>query len=250
VFEKIPSDRGERWQLMASVINLWLRPLADKDAVLPEELDQAEKRIGHQFPLALREWFQLAGNAHDIWSRQDRLFPHGFNVRNNVLVFCTENQGIWRMGVELGGQDPIDPPVVGWMDEACAGPHEFGQLNSSVSECGLQYLAWAMKYATRNRDFACYLGDDFARNGGRGSWKQDTMSVIQQHCIRCAFPTWRLWGWDNVFYEKTDLLIQVCHSDPVYPQIYVCPRMRASLEWFETAVRKTGFRWSSGRWYA
>ena len=75
----------------------------------------------------------------------------------DVLIFCWENQGIWRMGVRLNDCSQEDPPIVAWMNEAWDGPVEFGQLNNSFSECALQYLAWVMKWATRDPQSAFRL---------------------------------------------------------------------------------------------
>src|SRR5262249_44864064 len=130
MFTTIPDSRKARWQLMKSVIKEWLRPLTPKDRTPPAELDVLEGELGLRLPKALREWYELAGNAADIWSRQDRLvLPF---IDREVLVFGCENQSIWSMGVRLSDLGQDDPPVFGWMNEGSAGPSEFGQLNASV----------------------------------------------------------------------------------------------------------------------
>jgi hypothetical protein len=130
MFKKIPIPRPARWRLMQSIIRKWLRPLTAKDRFTPEELDRLEAKLPGPLPKALREWYQLAGHARDIWSTQDRLgLPF---IDRDVLVFCFENQGIWSMGVRASDLGQDDPPVFGWMNEGDAGPSEFGQLNASV----------------------------------------------------------------------------------------------------------------------
>jgi hypothetical protein len=76
-----------------------------------------------------------------------------------------------------------------------------------------------------------------------GFWKPATLSAIERHCVRCAIPVWRLWGWDNVFNENQDLLIPVRHAnaDTDDLDLYVAVRSRAALANFERIVRETGF---------
>jgi hypothetical protein len=232
---------------MQSIIRKWLRPLSPKDAFTSEELDCLEAPLGVRLPMALREWYQLAGKANDIWSTQDRLgLPF---LDRDVLIFAFENQSIWRMGVRVSDLDQDDPPVFGWMNEGDAGPSEFGQLNASVSECALQYLAWCLKWANLSK-IRRLLGIEYYE--GYGFWKSTTLSAIERHCVRCAFPVWRLWGWDTIFYESQDLLIQVRHlvdygSDS---DLYVAVRTKAALAKFERMVRDTGFGWAAdGGWF-
>jgi hypothetical protein len=246
MFKTIPASRQARWRLMTRVIGKWLRPLTDRDAISPEDLDRLEVQLGCRLPKALREWYQLAGNAHDIWSWQDRLVPPF--IDREVLVFCFENQSVWTMGVRLGDLNRVDPPVFAWMNEAYATPSEFGQLNATASECALQYLAWSMKCANRNPRFACHLGlEEF---DGYGSWQPATLAAIEHHCFRCAFPVWRLGERDNVFYESQDLLIQVGHKDAGgWSGLNATVRTKKALADFERMVRATGFEWAVGRWY-
>ena len=96
MFEKLPATRPARWRRMKSIIRKWLRPLTPADGIASEELDRVEGELGCPLPKALREWYQLAGNAQDIWSCQDRLVLP--SIDREVLVFCFENQGIWSMG--------------------------------------------------------------------------------------------------------------------------------------------------------
>lgn len=252
MFETIPARREDRWALMRSVIADWMRPLTDTDTVPAEQLDAAEARLGSRLPTALREWYRLAGNARDIWSWQDHLAsPEGLELRDGALVFAWENQSIWSMGVRLDAGDPDDPPVVGWMNEAWAGPVEFGPLNGSLSECALQYLAWVLKWAPRNPHFACRVASGFSEYGDFGWWTPATLTAIERASTRSAFPVWRLWGRDTVFYERPGLLVEVGH--PSYageqPLLYATVRTREALGAFERLVRGTGYRWASERWY-
>jgi len=246
MFQTIPVKRQARWRLMNSIIQEWLRPLTAADGFPPDELDQVEARLGCKLPRALREWYQLAGHARDIWSRQDRLVLPV--IDREVLVFCVESQAIWSMGVRMSDLGRADPPVVGWMNEHYETSSEFGQLNSSVSESALQYLAWSMKWANANPRFACHLSTDYY---GYGSWTPATLSAIEHHCVRCAFPTWRLWARDTVFYQSQDVLIEVGRPDAGGgdPGLSVSVRTKEALANFERWARGTGFRWASDQWY-
>jgi hypothetical protein len=247
MFDNIPNTRPARWRRMKSIIQKWLRPLTAKDAFTPKELDSMEAKLPGPLPKALREWYQFAGNANDLWSYQDRLcLPQ---IDREVLVFCFENQGIWSMGVRVSDLGQDDPPVFAWMNEGYAGPSEFGQLNASVSECALQYLAWCLKWPSRSK-IRRLLGIEYYEP--YGFWKPATLSAIERHCVRCAFPVWRLWGWDTYFYESQDLLIQVRHQNEAGTDsdLYVAVRTKAALVKFERLVRETGFSWApDGGWY-
>lgn len=247
MFEKIPDKRQARWRKMSSIIRKWLRPLTAADQTPPELLDRAEAQLGHRLPKAFREWYELAGAAVDIWSGHDRLLLPFMD--REVMVFCVENQSIWSMGVRLSDLGQDDPPVFGWMNEGNAGPSEFGQLNASVSECALQYLAWCLKWENPRKVRRLISVEYY---DGYGFWKPATLSAIERHCVRCAFPVWRLWGWDTVFYESQDLLIQVRHQDPTDgdSDLFVAVRNEAALQKFEHMVRGTGFGWApDGGWY-
>jgi hypothetical protein len=253
MFEQIPSEREGRWQLMKSVIRDWMRPLTDADCVPTDMLDQAQTRLGHPLPRALREWYQLAGNAKDIWSWHDRLcLPTSLRVREEVLVFCIESQGIWRMGVRLSDLGEEDPPVVAWMNEAGVGPPEFAQLNSTLSEGALQYLAWVLRWANANSGFACSAAGCFARHGFYGWWAPETLAAIERECVPCGFPVWRLWGRDNLFFERPDLIVHVFREglQGEKEMLYAAVRTKEALADFERIVRGTGFYWEGCRWYS
>jgi hypothetical protein len=250
MFETIPVGRRARWQLMKLIIQKWMRPLTPADGFTPEELDGLEASLGCRLPKTLREWYQLAGKAEDIWCCQDCLSPPFLD--RELLVFCFENQGIWRMGMRRSDLGRVDPPVFGWMNEAFAEPGEFGQLNASLSECALQYLAWSMKWANGNPRFACHIArEDGGPYSGYGWWGPATLDAIERHCARCAFPVWRLMERDTVFYERQGLLIQVGHQDAGGgdPDLYVSVRTQGALADFERMVRGTEFRWAAGGWY-
>jgi hypothetical protein len=245
MFEWLPVERAARWDLMRSILSQWMRPLAEADALGPEQFERAEERLGCRLPEALREWYQLAGAARDIWCSQDQLLsPERLALWDDILVFCVENQTIWAMGMQVGDLDQPDPPVVGWMNTHGPEMGEFGPLNDSLSECALQYLAWAMKWANWNPHFACRLASNFSGAADFGWCKPATLAAIEQHYLRCAFPVWRLMGRDTVFYEGEDLVLEVGHANPEEGNSHVdaSPRTIEALATFEHLVRGTGFR--------
>src|SRR5262249_47643630 len=83
VVMQIPAGRAERWALLKSLVAEWFRPLSEKDRLTKEELRAADEQFRRlletqgvmptarrrtRLPLALREWYELAGRAKDVWS--------------------------------------------------------------------------------------------------------------------------------------------------------------------------------------
>ncbi|MFL5356773.1 SMI1/KNR4 family protein [Archangium sp.] len=51
----------ERWALVKRFVAHWHEPLREGQGYAASELDAAERRLGFPLPVALREWYQLAG---------------------------------------------------------------------------------------------------------------------------------------------------------------------------------------------
>src|SRR5262245_7004150 len=75
LFTSLPPTRQERWRLAEEFIDVWHGGLRPGDGYSEEELAAAELRLGCRLPMALREWYALAGKRDDVWSRGDRLLP-------------------------------------------------------------------------------------------------------------------------------------------------------------------------------
>ncbi len=247
MFQTIPIGREERWRLMETLIASWARPLQVSDRTPVHRLDAAETRLGVRIPTALREWYLIAGEAKDVWSRQDRLLsPEDLSLQEDVLVFGVENQYVWSFGAKITDADEEDPPVYGWMDQVLDKPDEFGILSVSVSAGILQYLAWSLgmlAYAFPQDP----IDPCVRRSFSDGTWKPETLAAIEQAYVRCSFPVWRLWCCDNVFYEGEDLLIHVSDSAPDYldRRLFVAARTETAVATFEKVVAGTGFHWDT-----
>jgi uncharacterized protein (TIGR02996 family) len=118
LFSKLPAGRHERWRLVQEFIELWHQPLTPQSGNTEAELHTVEKRLGHRLPAALREWYLIAGNQTEIWSRQDRLRQlHQLEIQDGRLIFRWENQGCEMWGLRLNDFEQDDPPVYKFREE-------------------------------------------------------------------------------------------------------------------------------------
>lgn len=102
-------------------------PLKRAHAVPAAVLDQAEQRLGHAIPHALRAYYEVAGRERRFnRSLQTFLSPAKWFVDQGRLAFLEENQSVCCWGVSLkspGAEDPrIDQGVrhddgIGWSKE-------------------------------------------------------------------------------------------------------------------------------------
>jgi len=115
LFTVMPERRKDRWRLIDEFIEIWHGPLGSEDGYSEEELESAERRLGLKLPLALREWYTLAGRRADVWSVQDRvLSPAQLEIddRTATLIIRSENQWCERWGIRLADLNQDDPPIV------------------------------------------------------------------------------------------------------------------------------------------
>lgn len=129
------SAHPTRWNLTQHFINAWWLPLRAQDQVSPAQIAAIEHRLELALPQALREWYALAGRRADFIGNQDFLVPiDQLTIKDNVLVFCIENQAVvdWGIHLEDIGQD--DPPVVvDWTGEEQDDPGQWRVCSPSVS---------------------------------------------------------------------------------------------------------------------
>src|SRR5687768_8324301 len=98
-FKSIPNTRADRWALLSQLINQWHGPLLPEDGHTEGELDSTLTRLRCTLPLALREWYRLAGRRNDVWNQQDHLLPPDkLDIDDGVLTFYAENQGVTFWG--------------------------------------------------------------------------------------------------------------------------------------------------------
>jgi hypothetical protein len=131
------ADFGERYR--QAFVSL-RRPLQRKDGIPAKELLTAEKQLGLRVPVALREYYQVAGRAHDFNCVHDRLLPPPeWTIESRRLVFMEENQAVVLYGTEAGPQASEDPPAfMGENDD----PMRWHKVNGQCSVFLLVMLHW------------------------------------------------------------------------------------------------------------
>ena len=138
----LPRNRSERWPLLASLIAEWYQPLGPGDGYGAEELGQSAERLGIAIPIAMREWYSLAGRRDDVWSQQDTLLsPKKLFCEDGVLHFYIENQAVTCWGLRLEDLSHDDPPVV------VQDKHETWVVQSpTLSEFTLHLFAYEVQF--------------------------------------------------------------------------------------------------------
>jgi hypothetical protein len=216
---------------LKAFVAAWHPPLGKGDGVPVEELDAAEERLGVALPVALREWYQLAGRRADITATQNILLspdqlslePTVPDGEGRVLVFHVENQGVVRWGILLRDFDLPDPPVVldatGWQVE-----------NQHVSEFALQMVV-----------FETTMGSDYY---GWGWADRTVLKVIERTYEDSGFPVWH-WPmegrWLMRFFSRPHVLMQTA-EDPSedYVEVHIAARTAAL---YEEAVSLLDIHW-------
>lgn len=112
----MPDDPAAVCRLVASFLDSWNVTLRHNSSAAHEVRD-AERRLGHALPVALR-WIHVnVGTDTTGVGQQDLLVhPRSLDVdEHGVLVFRVENQNCAQWGVRLEEMGSPDPPVV-WKD--------------------------------------------------------------------------------------------------------------------------------------
>jgi len=109
-----PGDRAACWHLAEMVAADWsASPIGHGDGYSDADLDVVAATLGHPFPAALREAYKLFGQRDDLTRNQDPFASLAeLEIREDALVFRTENQGVCWWGVLLSDVDKDDPPTV------------------------------------------------------------------------------------------------------------------------------------------
>ena len=101
------------------------RKLSRSDGISFQEIGNCEKRLATQLPIALREYYAIAGKL-DINVEHNRLYtPRQLKNWRGKLVFMEENQNVVFWGVDI--DDSGDPEVLQacnemplrWYSEEC-----------------------------------------------------------------------------------------------------------------------------------
>jgi cell wall assembly regulator SMI1 len=103
-------DFASRYDQM--VLKLLGRNLERRDGSSEREIRRAEKRLEHTLPLALREYYRVAGNLARLNKRHNQLLDlSDLVVEDNHLIFMHENQGVVSWGVRIEDLSREDPEV-------------------------------------------------------------------------------------------------------------------------------------------
>src|SRR5262249_44715250 len=125
LFTKLPEGRVERWRLVEEFIDTWYRPLRASDGVSEATLRSAERRLGFKLPVAVREWYALAGNRENVRRKENHLLniaKLGMEEDFNALVIYCEIQGNEYWGVRRRDLDLDDPPIYQFLEPARISP--------------------------------------------------------------------------------------------------------------------------------
>lgn len=119
------------------------RTLSPQDATPEEEILAAERRLGIRTPLALRDYYRVAGQARDFNSAHDRLLPpKEWAIESKRLVFMEENQAVVLYGAKLKTEQ-VDPPAF-MADSSDVG--QWFKVNGKCSVFLLVMLLWESAY--------------------------------------------------------------------------------------------------------
>lgn len=239
LLQSIPTDRGARWQLLKAVIADWYPPLSDGDGFHQTAIAQAEQALGFSLPLALKEWYSLAGRRADIWSRQDELivpnelahYQHSLSKSHllsaqerqscqEALVFYVENQVCQLWAIKLDVIAMADPPVV-------ITPGDWSITTQTVSEFALQRLVSEIKWSDPVRWI-------------HGIAEPALLTRIQEHVPKLGLAEWWYWGRAS-FYGFRDIVIEVVEESASDVRIFVSARTQSAFEQFQQFISADNF---------
>lgn len=227
----IPNARSARWMLLRDVAAQWYPPISTDDGVPSADLDSAESRLDVSFPVALREWYTLAGRRTDIWSRQDRfLSPDEFRINGDHVIFLIENQDVVEWGIRADDLGLDDPPVY---SSSVDDPKVWLRENDSISEFALQMFAYCLKWSNKNRWWAnAYVASDI-------------LECVAADYPRLPFAEWH-WPAPTRFYGIRDTIVEVeAEPDHDHAWLYVVTRTATATESFKDIAGGLNIEWNS-----
>jgi hypothetical protein len=211
--------RSDRWAKVAQWVAAWVAPLAEGDGCDTAEIAAAEARLGFALPLALKEWYLLAGRRRDINHTQDALVPiEHLRLDGKWLVFYMENQGVVLWAVAIWDLQHLDPP--GWMlaDEACF--QDTNTFSDFIFQMVLQQTLWLAPFH------------------GMAFMALDTMVIIDGHFARWDSSDWHWPSYPTRRYGDKDTLIVTCGST----DIFVATRTKQAFDYVDTLL--SNVEWS------
>ncbi len=220
--------RKDRWSLLTDFVAEWHTPLQEGDGYSAAELDAAEQRLGLTLPLALREWYQLAGKRTDLFAIDPYDFtrPSDLSIEEDdghVLWLFSETQAIVSWGIRQQDLSQDDPPVY---SENTYVSEELLLSNKTFSEFILQVIV---------HQTAC-----FTEIGGNASGKEDTADVVQANFLPLGLPSWQWPSYPAQLYGRDDVLIELDRDGEGYCWVWVAARSEAALQ---ATVKLFGLGW-------
>lgn len=219
MFRQVPTGRGARWDLMRGFFARWYGALEVADGCGREEVDAAEARLGFAIPVALREWYELAGKRESVWCVQDRwLRPGELHVESGHLILGVENQGVVIWGIPLGAVNDADSAVfvtdpangTAWIEEV-----------SAVSVFALTQMLLNVKFAALSM---------YAANGQA---TDESLKVIASNYQRLDFPDLHWPPSPTRLYGRGDVLIETEAETWVWVSARTEASFRSAVELIE-----------------
>ncbi len=103
------------WAAFEQFVEQWYAQPLKPDLSVDAEIAATEKRLGCQFPEALRTWYQVSNNRLNIVQDLPQRLSDLHLDRPDRLVIWRECQGVWVVEIDLS--DPSDNPCTGVMLE-------------------------------------------------------------------------------------------------------------------------------------
>jgi hypothetical protein len=222
-----PRSRVDRWRLLDEVIARWFLAEDERARIPPEDLDEAESRLGLRLPAALREWHERYGAlTASVWSLQDDfLSPSELVVEHGALVFCRENQGVVQWGIGLDELSSDDPAVLlswspgrDWTVEA-----------ESTSGFALQLVALNAKFSSMPFHLA------------NGEATEEACRAVENALPRLPLPDLHWPAAPTRFYGDGDLLVE----NEADTWLWVTARSRHAFERIQSIADTTGLTWEA-----
>lgn len=206
-----------RWSLLTDFVAEWHAPLQAGDGYSKEELDAAERRLGFALPLALREWYGLAGK----WMEGFNVDPYELVVPAELSVEADDGEALWLFyeaqssfswGVRLQDLAQDDPPM---FVEESGSEEGLRQANRTFSEFILQMIV---------QQTVC-----FTAFGGNAGGDENTASIVQRNFLPFSPLDWDWPGSPTRYFGSDDVLIELDKTNGSAPYLWVAARSEASL---------------------
>jgi hypothetical protein len=212
----------DRWRRIVDLVRDWdERPLAPGEGYSSAQLDAAERRLGRRLPLALREWFLLAGPGFAGPARTT-LPPDELRLVDGRLLFAeAERLATLTWGVEAANASPEDPAVsVGRRD----GRMEWTQEYDSVTQFLLARLI-----------HAAIRGDLGGTQNGIAELTREAIALLKRTYQAFPVPVSH-WPMPSVFVGDADTLLEI-DNDPYMPFVSATARTAEAWARIDSFVR-------------